>query len=65
MDLNTVEVLGLWNLPHIGGENLSLSYPPGPAHKKYSTSETPFDYVVKTGHFCELIISPDLHTSSD
>jgi len=33
MDLNTVEVLGLWNLPHIGGENLYLSYPPGSARK--------------------------------
>lgn len=35
MDLNTVEVLGLWNLPHIGGgeQNLYLSYPPGSARK--------------------------------
>lgn len=35
MDLNTVEVevLGLWNLPHIGGENLYLSYPPGSGTK--------------------------------
>lgn len=33
MDLNTVEVLGLWNLPHIGGDNLYLSYPPGSARK--------------------------------
>ena len=33
MDLNTVEVLGLWNQPHIGGENLYLSYPPGSARK--------------------------------